>query len=159
MTSLMRAAGTGQTEILRLLLEYKADVNARGKWGGTALTEAASAYDERLDVVQLLLDHGADVNLAEEPGMTPLMHAVSRRRKAIAEALLAAGAAVNTTAGPTNALQIAASGNDLAFVRLLITHGADVNAQTIDGETALHCAKVRGHWIIVGLLKLAGAKR
>jgi ankyrin repeat protein len=50
----------GHTEIVQLLLEKGADVNAKNKYGRTALIYATErGYTE---IVQLLLEKGADVN-------------------------------------------------------------------------------------------------
>ena len=52
----------------------------------------------------------------------------------------------------------AAENGDVAEVKELIKAGADVNAKTDDGRTALSAAKERGNTNIVKLLKAAGAK-
>jgi ankyrin repeat protein len=44
------------------------------------------------------------------------------------------------------------------IARLLIEHGADVNAKTYFEESALIVAQKKGHMNIVKLLKEAGAK-
>ena len=44
------------------------------------------------------------------------------------------------------------------IVKLLLDKGADVNAKSKDGDTALKAASVKGHTEIVELLKAHGAK-
>jgi ankyrin repeat protein len=156
---LIYAVELGQTEIVRILLEHEADVNARGPWGRTALIEAAASCDEHLEIVQLLLEHGADVNLADNYGHTSLIEALMHGHKAIVQMLLAAGAAVNVRTPAYTALHCAACRGDAEMVQLLVAHGADVNAQATDGETALECARARGYREIVALLERAGARR
>lgn len=68
-TALMSAAGEGNLEITRLLLDHGADINAYAFWGQTALLEAA--VDGHPDVVKLLIARGADVN-ADDDGATAL---------------------------------------------------------------------------------------
>ncbi len=87
-TSLMRAAYSGDVELVRLLLEYGADPLARNSDNETPLL-AASGYgwidgysqgrsnEERLETIQLLVDLGADVNWACNDGITPLMVAAN----------------------------------------------------------------------------------
>ena len=59
----MTAARTGQPDLLRVLLDRGADLNAREKWyGETALIWAAA--ENHPDAVRVLLDRGADVNQA-----------------------------------------------------------------------------------------------
>lgn len=73
---LVIAAHTGNTAIMKLLIEKGADVNAINfnPFGGeTALMLAAK--EANLEIVQLLLTHGADANIAESHGMTALMAA------------------------------------------------------------------------------------
>jgi ankyrin repeat protein len=58
----------GRRLIAQLLLEHRADVNARTHGGFTALMEAAQNGD--LDTATLLLSHGADPSLASDQGKT-----------------------------------------------------------------------------------------
>lgn len=87
-SSLMRAAYSGDVELVQLLLEYGADPLVRNSDNETPLL-AASGYGwidgysqgrsngERLETIQLLVDRGANVNWACNDGITPLMVAAN----------------------------------------------------------------------------------
>lgn len=87
-TSLMRAAYSGDVELVRLLIEYGADPFIRNTDNEGALL-AASGYawidgyskgrstEERLETIKLLVELGADVNWACDHGITPLMMAAN----------------------------------------------------------------------------------
>ena len=62
-------------DIVRLLLEKGADVNAKDKYGETALISASLCGFT--GTVRLLLDKGADVNAKTNDGHTALMYASS----------------------------------------------------------------------------------
>ncbi|KAI0270169.1 ankyrin repeat-containing domain protein [Russula aff. rugulosa BPL654] len=57
-TPLHVASACGAPEVVRLLLEHGADIEAKDKNGKTALQEAAE--NERDKVVELLREHGAE---------------------------------------------------------------------------------------------------
>ncbi len=65
-TVLATAALMGHTEVVALLLEHGADVNAKSRDGGTALHTAA--FLGRAETVKLLLDKGADTTLRNNIG-------------------------------------------------------------------------------------------
>jgi ankyrin repeat protein len=71
-TPLHIAALSNQEEVVEVLLENGADVEAKAadSYGGTALHWAASAGN--VDMVQLLVEVGAGVNAADTTGATPL---------------------------------------------------------------------------------------
>ena len=69
-TLLTVAALMGHTEIAALLIDYGADVDAKGKDGGTPLH--AAAFLGRVETVKLLLEKGADVTIRSKVGSTPL---------------------------------------------------------------------------------------
>jgi len=73
-TALTIAAGHGDIEIVKLLLNAGADVNAIGNYGQTALILAAQ--DAHLDVVRLLLNAGANVDAQNTFGETALIMAI-----------------------------------------------------------------------------------
>src|SRR5262245_15825509 len=58
-TPLMAAAETGSVEAMKLLIDRRADVNAKNASGATALMWSVTDSKK----VRLLLDHGADVDV------------------------------------------------------------------------------------------------
>jgi ankyrin repeat protein len=81
------AALNGRKEIAELLLANKADVNAKNKYGATALLLAASTKGHK-EIVEVLLAHGADANVKDKDGATPLLEAAVWGYKEIVELLL-----------------------------------------------------------------------
>jgi ankyrin repeat protein len=83
---------------------------------------------DRLVTVELLLKAGADTNSKETSGRTPLFHAA--RNPALLKRLLDAGAdATVVDVDGYSPLHEAAIGGNAEAVRMLIAHGAQVNAR------------------------------
>ena len=155
MTPLQWAARQGHADVVRLLLEKGANVNAQRLQGHgeTPLYQAAS--NGHADVVGLLLQKGANVNAL---GSAPLYGAASNGHADVARLLLQKGANVNAQdQGGGAPLYGAASNGNADVVRLLLEKGANVNAQRQDGWTPLHEAALWGHAEIVSLLLEKGA--
>ena len=116
----------GTVQIIELLLEKGANVNAFDSLGRSALYHAAERGNNA--VLQLLLSRGADVN-AVNPNKKEysLIEAVSSTHEECMEILLQAGADVNAlNSRNETALMRAAFGNRLDFVKLLLQAGAEV---------------------------------
>ena len=80
-----------QIQLARQLLRHKADVNAKDRYGWTALRRAAVRGHEA--VVQLLLDRGADLTVRDEAyNVTPLGWALYLKKEPVAELLRRSGA-------------------------------------------------------------------
>ena len=138
-TAVMYAAEDGHVEVVRLLLEHGADINAPSKYGSTAWNFAA--WGGHVEVVRLLLEHGADINAQNDDGTTALMSAASGGRVEVMRFLLEHGADINAQNDDgTTALMIVARNaqeNHVEVMRFLLEHGADINAQDNRGRTAL----------------------
>jgi ankyrin repeat protein len=102
-TPLMRAAFSGDLELTKLLLAYKADPAVVSKDGETMVEAAAGlgfiqgyskgrSAPERLEVVKLFVERGADVNAADDYGITPLMVAGNMGDTKIIQYLVDVGA-------------------------------------------------------------------
>lgn len=129
-TPLMMASGRGSTEIVRLLLDAGANVNAGGS--EPALTIAAT--QGHFEVATLLIKAGANLG-ALDSGMhqTALMwsliaapHRASHTKVALA--LIEAGSDVNQGQKSWTPLMAAISVGDLEVAHALIARGADVEA-------------------------------
>ena len=87
---LRTASGSGQEQVVKMLLERGADVNAASKNGLTALHLATvSIYPE---LVQLLVDQGAETDSADDEGETALYKAVALNRRPAVKILMQSGA-------------------------------------------------------------------
>lgn len=110
-------------------------------------------------VVALLIKEGADPNAVNEFKQSALTYAVRTNRTAIVALLLKAGADPNLRGYDKDIVlrDAAAPYIDLKITKLLIAHGADVNAATRFGHTALQVAAYRGNLAVAKLLLDAGA--
>ena len=88
-TPFLRAALSGDTTVMRLLLEHGADPNLATPAGTTPLMAAAGVnwvvaqtYTESpeasLEAVKICLEHGADINAVNSMGLSALLGAVNR---------------------------------------------------------------------------------
>jgi ankyrin repeat protein len=102
-TAIMRAAFSGDLELVKLLLAHGADPHIASRDNETTLMAAAgtgfiNGYSkgrsaaERLEVVKLLVQLGEDVNAADNYGITPLMVAANMGEVPIVQYLIDQGA-------------------------------------------------------------------
>jgi ankyrin repeat protein len=90
MSPLHHAASSNRLQIVQLLLDRGADVNAKDHNGRTPLHVAS--LEGEMQVVHALLDRGADINIQTKNGSTPLHDAVCVLHVEYARALLDRGA-------------------------------------------------------------------
>ena len=154
-TPLEWAARKGHTEVVKVLTENNADINARRPTDGvSALYVAAqNGYD---DIVKLLLENSADVNARRHTDGATALHIASWNGNGeIVRMLLGRDAEVDARCSVTGAtaLHNAAKNGHSEIVQMLLQNHADVNASTrTDGSTALHAAAWNGHVEMVKLL-------
>ena len=164
-TPLIIAAHNGHLNSVKILLSYKADIEARGTLkigdevseGCTPLWGAAAA--DHLDVVKLLLEQNADVDSKISTGSTPLRVAAHEGHLDIVKCLVDRGADVN-------ARNYTADYNEESTPvvgQLWSSYFSDTNnyltQQYKVGRTALHDAVERGHLKIVSELLALGASQ
>jgi ankyrin repeat protein len=92
MTPLMWAAAFGSPEMIGLLLDAGADVNAKDVRGMTPLMLAVASETQDVGVLKLLLRAGADVNVVSNSGETALDWAEKFGDRSVLAALRASGA-------------------------------------------------------------------
>lgn len=131
-------------EIVQMLLDRGAEVDARDERGRTAMYDAtkgatsvdadgsATRWSGNAEIVQMLLDRGADANVRTKNGYIPLLGADLE----VARLLLDRGADVNfrTEDGRT---ALFGANLDVDVARLLLDRGAEVDAQDVNERTPL----------------------
>ncbi len=104
-TPFLRAAKTGDTAVMRLLLEHGADAKAVTKDHTTAMILAAGLswvlgitnVDEKdaVEAIRICIDHGVDVNAANDKGDTALHGAATSGRDQVVAFLVEKGAKID----------------------------------------------------------------
>ena len=106
-TAFVRAGQSGDTALLRLLMEFGADPAIPTDFGDTALSAVAGigwvdgvtfewSPEETVEAVQFLLELGLDPNSINGDGRTPLMGGALKGRNEIVRLLVDAGARLET---------------------------------------------------------------
>ena len=166
------AARKRHPELIALFADLGADLNEPDGDGMTPLQHAVMR--NHVPSVEILLGRGADIERKNSEGYSPLALAIAEAKFDVAKVLLASGAHIDTTAGPDaltplmiassqvkpgeGAIFLPGSTRPIDLARELIQRGADVNAQTKSGVTALMIAAARNVAPMIGLLMQAGAK-
>jgi len=150
-SAILKAAYFGQKGIVEVLLA-----------SGLELSIFEAAATGQIERVRALIKKDALLTNAFSPdGFTPLGLAVFFGHREIVEALLAAGAEVNTPSRESmkvTPLHSAAAARQVEIARVLIAHGANVNAMQADsGFTPLHEAALNGNLEFARLLLEHGA--
>lgn len=142
LTPLWGATTAGHIDVLKLLIEKKAEVDGKLRTGSTPLR--CAAYNGRLDIVSYLVENGADVNACKNDETSPLFPACSNGHTNVVEFLIKHGANVNVQDENGNtALHDAAKQGHNKIANKLLSHGA-LQLQNVHGLTPLllasnHC--------------------
>lgn len=148
---------SGNAGTVRSLLNSGVSPNVILPNGDTPLTYAFRS--DAWSVVEALIESEAtDVNMQNQHGETPIMLAVFKNRTEDFEKLLRRGATVKKELGWTP-LHYAATEAHIGLLKRIIELGADVNAQTKAGVTALDMAARKPSREAVMVLLRAGAYR
>ncbi|GAB5369326.1 hypothetical protein AAMO2058_001395300 [Amorphochlora amoebiformis] len=140
MADLIAAAGDGDVEDVKKLLESKADVNATDEEEETALHHAA---DQGFDsIVSMLLDAKATVNVQNREGDTPLIWASAAGHLKIVRMILESKANVDIINKLGNTAVIQSTKNSHSEVtKLLIAVNANLDHINKDGLGAMDFAE------------------
>jgi ankyrin repeat protein len=166
-TALMAAVSKGRKDSTKALIDHGADVNAKTNDDKTVLSLA-----KRSEIVEMLKTAGAsgpmipDQMVArsklQEMGITynknSLLNCTREGKMDAVKLFLEAGMNPNTANkdGVTPLMYVIYFG-DAGVVDMMIQKGADVNAKTVNGRTALMIATENNKANIIQLLKTAGA--
>lgn len=156
-TRVVQAVQQNDKAAVQGALKRGADVNGRLGDGSTALHWAVHRSDR--DLVSQLIGAGAAVNAANDLGVTPLWVACNTANNDLVSELLRASADPNL--GPLTGgtcLMRAVQKGSASIVKLLLAHGANVNAEEHSrGQTALMWAAANQQAELVRVLVEAGA--
>jgi ankyrin repeat protein len=142
-TPLFKAWGQGA----ELLITGGANVEAVDRNGFTPLLHAV--HEDQVNCVEMLLAHHAVVEVRDNQGRSPLIHAANAGDVRVVEMLLAHRAVVDAkdNCGLTPLMTLADSyglwqyrhhkGRHMMIADMLLRNGADIFAETFDGQTAV----------------------
>ncbi len=156
-TALLWAAHWNDRAVAESLVRAGADANIANDFRATPLSEACT--NGSADLVKLLLEAGANPNTPIATGETPIMTCAASGSASAVRMLVARGADVNAKEPSQNqtALMWAAGERHPDVVQVLVEHGADLQAHTRKGFTALHFAAREGDLESTRVLLAAGA--
>jgi cytohesin len=129
LTPLLGAIQKGYHKTVEFLLDSGSNINAKAKDGNGAVTIAAETKDTKM--VGILLDRGANIEMTNKYEKTPLLAMIENGKHYLdmIKFLLSRGANVEARDEDNNTPLInAALKSDANIMRVLLDHGADINA-------------------------------
>ncbi|GFR16104.1 poly polymerase tankyrase [Trichonephila clavata] len=153
-TALHIACQEGHTDVVRVLIRHKANVDKMTNAQHDKLTPLMFASQKgHLEVVKLLIEHNAQVEMKDKKQRTALTHAVINGHAHVTSYLLRLGANPNSTDSSGNTLVHYAAAYGWYFcLKLLIEAGASLNLPNDWKITPLSLAFMKGHMGLVDFL-------
>ena len=156
-TALGRAARQSYNEVIPLLQDAKADVNASDDSDSTPLIHAAGEGNQA-GVELLVANPEIQLDLVDKKGRTALFRAAEAGQTKCVKALISKGTQLEIKDKQgKSALSIAAREGHKIPAKMLIKAGADINTQDEKGNTPLALATENNKEILVRLLLENGA--
>ena len=173
-TLLMKAANVGTADMAKMLISRGANLNYRTSRGDDALSVAMSNSRHWQQVVPTLVESG--ITIDEKTPIWKIAFKTKKRKllpeaKKMLELLFAKGASPDcyTSKKESTVIMYYAKKGWLDPLKFFLDHGADVNARTTDGQTALSMAltkprrpekpeQKKERQAVVDLLRSEGAK-
>lgn len=159
-TPLNLATTFGSYDMAKFALDRGADVNKVSTQDG--MTEFHFAVScGHANIVRLFLEHGANPDVATNDGVPPIFHAIDRGHADIVRELLAHDAPIDyiESEHQRTLLHVAALRGSADIVSLLLSLGADANADDGLGRTPLYYAERYGHQTVANRLLEQGGRR
>ncbi|MBY0403162.1 MAG: ankyrin repeat domain-containing protein, partial [Cyanobacteria bacterium] len=150
-TPLHWAARAGDFQVIQLLAQKGAQINAQDTFGNTPLHIAADTGN--INGVKALLSIGAAVDIVNEKGQTPIHLAAASGKIEILEALKEKGADLSfkDKRGQSPIFNALEAKHDLA-VLCFLEQGVDPNVKNVFGDPLLHWAVLQPNAIIFNKL-------
>lgn len=148
-TALHVAAERNQSGICRLLMDHKAPLNVRDRWG--AIPAHCATSQELREMFKT-----AGVKYDEQETYTSIVeHASSGDKEAVTRCLMAGRkkAAKYADYDDRTALHLAACKGHTEIVKLLLNNGASPNARDHRKQTPIDNAKAHGHMEILRIME------
>lgn len=152
-TPLMYTVIHGQLKIAGVLLSRGAQVDTTTS-GWTALRKATDLGDWKM--VQLLLENGAEIEARSPKKFTPNNRSTATTGESQATIHPDSSVDFDDDYGWTPLLRAADLGDEI-MVRLLLDHGANIEARNPSAATALSCAAENQHLAVMDILLCRGA--
>uniref|UniRef100_A0A2K5TX43 Uncharacterized protein n=1 Tax=Macaca fascicularis TaxID=9541 RepID=A0A2K5TX43_MACFA len=150
-TALHLASANGNSEIVKLLLDRRCQLDVLDSKKRTALIKAVQCQED--ECALMLLEHGTDPNIPDEYGNTALHYAIYNEDKLMAKALLLYGADIESkNKHGLTPLLLGVHGQKQQVVKFLIKKKANLSARDRCGRNALILAVRCGSASIVSLL-------
>lgn len=147
------AALCGRLPLLRRLIELRPDLASRRSEGGSNLVGAATVGGDLETVRYLVEELGLPFDETDEDGSRPIIWAVQKKHSAVQAYLKQRGANPQvTTHSGFGTLSEAARSGDVEEVRQALESGFDIDARTLDGQSALMISVQAGHAEVVRFL-------
>ena len=156
-THLHYAARYGFFDIVKLLLHNNVNINSLDKHKFTPLLYAIK--NKHLCIAKYLIEHNADVDLQTRENKTSLHYAVNNGWLDVVEILLQNNVSINSLdSSNTSPLQYAyglgRKHSDVAIIKCLIEHSANLNFKNIYGRAPIHVSARKKRFLDVVQLLL-----
>lgn len=150
--------GAAQPQVIDLLLNAGANIDAQDANGSTALHHAVET--DALPIVQTLVVRKARLDVKNSSGKTPLHWAAYDGHEAVAQFLIEHGSDTNAAddGGGTPLFDAILQSHD-RIVALLVAKGARVNVKDVNNRTPMAMAQQVSNKQTIAVLQKAGATK